>query len=78
MPIELIRVKVIVIEGNCRDSDDSPLEGFHHRFSTISRVELLIDVRDMVAKCARTDLELVRHFFRGFTTGQQTKNLSLL
>jgi hypothetical protein len=59
-------------------SNDSSLERFHHCFSTILRVELMIDVRDMVAERAHADLKLRSQLSGRFAGGQETENLRLL
>ena len=61
-----------------RNSNDSPLQGRHHRFSAISGVELLIDVRDMIAERAHADLKLLSRFLRALTSAQKTQDLLLL
>lgn len=62
----------------CADSDDSPFQGLHHRFGATFRVELLIDVGDMVAERAHADTKLPRHFLRGFTRNQKLEDFFLL
>ena len=63
---------------SAENSNDSSLQCFHHCFGAIFRVELLIDVRDMIAERAHADLKLLSRFLRALTSAQKTQDLFLL